>query len=308
MLASGYNPYKYAPQAMQNGAEPQPPAKLRAMAREAPDLMGRINYPWLRTIYPPLTQAAFAAAHFIGGYSLWAWRLVLLISDLLSLWLLYEWLRNKPGGPERLLVYWLNPLLLHEIYATCHMEVLLFPLLLGVLHLCKRRLPVAASALLGLGFGVKMWPILLGPAVLRPYFRQPLRVLASGLLLAMLCAAMLLPFIQSGLDQGSGLVAYSRVWEMNDAAYLLLLEAGRGLASLADLGPRGGHAAARVICAALILAWVLWLSRKHRQGDDLAGVFLGSAAALFFAQPHPVSLVFFVDVALFNHPAQLGPC
>jgi alpha-1,6-mannosyltransferase len=285
VLANGYNPYEFAPREVKEGKNPDIPARLVKLASESPDLMERINYPYLRTIYPPLTQVAFALAHALGGYSLFAWKGLLLVVDLISLWLLFMWLKGLPGGPERLLVYWLNPILLHEIYITCHMEVLLFPFLLGALLLCGRGLYFASCAALGLGVGVKMWPALLTPLVLRPLLKKPLQLALGAGLLLLIAGLTMLPFFLSGMGGDSGLVTYSRMWEMNDAAYLLLLEAGGLISSLVDLGTGGQQLVARTLCGAMVVFWVLWLSRRPRQGDELAGVFLGAAAALYLLSP-----------------------
>ncbi len=47
-----------------------------------------MNHSYLRSIYPPVAQAAFALAHWIGPWEVSAWRLVLLLFDTMTLGLL----------------------------------------------------------------------------------------------------------------------------------------------------------------------------------------------------------------------------
>ena len=71
VTASGGNPYALSPKETraQGGA-------LRELAHEGGEVVRRINHPELQTVYPPVTQAAFALAHLIKPWSLTAWRSV----------------------------------------------------------------------------------------------------------------------------------------------------------------------------------------------------------------------------------------
>ncbi|NQY38929.1 MAG: hypothetical protein HRT80_02415 [Henriciella sp.] len=66
---------------------------MEKLAAEHSDLHERINYPYVATIYPPLTQAAFAVAHWIAPFDLNGWRTVLLVVDVLAFVLLITSLR-----------------------------------------------------------------------------------------------------------------------------------------------------------------------------------------------------------------------
>ncbi|MEL7029015.1 MAG: hypothetical protein AAGL49_07330, partial [Pseudomonadota bacterium] len=97
--AAGISPYSYAPAdaALADplgrplGAAENPDIetlqRLGAADDRWPEL---INYPYLTTIYPPLAQLAFYAAHTIAPFNLDAWRLVLLVADVATLVLLLK--------------------------------------------------------------------------------------------------------------------------------------------------------------------------------------------------------------------------
>ena len=285
VLASGYNPYAFAPSQAASHAPGQAPEALSALGQQAGQVLTRVNYPHLRTIYPPLTQAAFALAHMLGGFSLWSWRLVLLLADLAALLLIWRLLLQWRLPQSWLALYWLNPVLLHETYATCHMEALLFGPLLACLLLAHKGRTLGACAALGLGVGIKLWPALLLPLVLRPELKRPRRLVGGALLFGSIALLMLAPMALAGLGGDSGLRAYSQRWEMNDAAFLLLLEAGDLISPLfGSPDVNGGHIA-RMLCALLVLGWVARLCRSNLRDADWAGVFLSAAAALYLLSP-----------------------
>ena len=285
VLAHGCNPYAYAPSVAIRGAQKEAPAQLADLGEQAGLVLQRVGYPYLRTIYPPLSQAAFALGHLIGGFSLWSWRLVLLLADLATLLFIAKILKHWSLPQKWIGLYWLNPILLHEIYAVCHMEVLLFPPLLGAMFMAGKGRSLAASALLGVGVGIKLWPALLLPLVLRIELKRPLRLMAGAALFGALAGLMLLPMVLSGLGDDSGLRAYSQRWEMNDAAFLLLMQLSRGLATALGLNWQASGLLARGLCVLLVLGWLAWLCRKPLMGPAWADAFLGVSAALFLLSP-----------------------
>ena len=60
VVASGTNPYSFAPAQVAAG---DAPLALQRLAAEAGGIFERINHPELKTIYPPVAQFWFAAAH-----------------------------------------------------------------------------------------------------------------------------------------------------------------------------------------------------------------------------------------------------
>ena len=86
VTANGGNPYAHSPDAVwQETITTEPYASL---AGQSGTVLERVNYPEYRTIYPPVTQAAFALAHWINPWSLDAWRMVVLAGEAVTLALL----------------------------------------------------------------------------------------------------------------------------------------------------------------------------------------------------------------------------
>ena len=128
VLASGINPYRYAPD----------DARL-AHLREP--WHARINHPELRTIYPPHAQLLFAAVH-----RLWSWRLLLVAADLAAIVLL-----RRHG-----LAYATFPLLLFEGTWSGHVDALAAALM-TVAH---------SGVAIGIAGGLKIIPLAAVPALL----------------------------------------------------------------------------------------------------------------------------------------------
>jgi len=300
VLAHGINPYTYAPSEVAEKAEhpPMDPALARlwqSAASEAPQRIFRsINHPHLRTIYPPVAQAAFAVSHWLKPWSLTAWCLTLLVFDVAALVLLAAVLRLLRLPLWCLAIYWWNPLLIKECYNTGHMDILAAPLVVGALLLAIRRRTLPATALLAVATGVKLWPVLLLPLFLRPELRNPKRLLPALALYAAAVAVLFLPVFGASLDASSGFAAYGQGWEMNDALFMLFSLAARGMLGLTGAGM--GHAAllARALTVGALSAWVFWLCRQPAtDGRDLCRRCLWVVAVAFLLSPTQFPWYFF---------------
>ena len=286
VLAHGFNPYRYSPQEIGNGDAAHIPVRLRQLAEESGSITDKINYPWLRTIYPPLTQAAFALAHIITPWSLTGWRTLLLLLDGLTLYLLYLLLIRLNLPLSFLMIYWWNPLLIKEIYNSGHMEMVLLPLLVASLFFTIRERYLFASAALGLAVGAKFWPVLLIPVVWRPLLGDLKRLVPAFFIFTGIAVAMFLPIFLSGLDYHSGFAAYGKYWEMNDALFMLILW---GVQMGMDVFPLNGANAqevTRVVISAILALCILWCIRRPEKDPVETGRrFLFVISALFLLSP-----------------------
>ncbi len=263
MVANGLNPYAISPAAAKIAAADTP---LGRLAHAAGPVLERVNHPALTSIYPPVAQAFFALAYGISPFSLNAWRLVLLVADLVSLYVIVKLLAATGRHPVWCALYWWNPIVLKELFNSAHMEGALTPFVLLSLLASVRQRHMSAAALLGMGVGVKVWPLLLAPLILRPLLARPSRlVLASGLLTA-LCAVWAWPILMAGLHDRSGFVAYAGDWQMNSALLPALRETLRWLAAQVGLGEVDAGRAARVLLALVAAGTALACARRPVNG------------------------------------------
>lgn len=272
VTASGFNPYLFSPETILQGSNPA----LQNLAKDSGHIISRINYADLRTIYPPLTQLYFALAFTIDNWNLDAWRLLLLGSDLIALGLILHLLKTLNRSSLWSLVYWWNPLVIHETYNTAHMDVLLLPFLLFAILLMLRQKQIAAGSVLTLAAGIKLWPLLLLPFALRPLLAKP-RQLAIALFCIFIVAAFAIaPLFIYGLGEHSGLLGYSQGWVRNSALFPLLTKM---------IGP-DGELTVRLLIALLVATFTLTLNRSTiTDPNQLIRYMCWVVAALFLLSP-----------------------
>ncbi len=290
VLAHGSNPYVHAPKEFHADAPGYDglPANLQRLAEDSGTIVERINHPHLRSVYPPVAQAAFALAHWIYPWSLMAWKLVLLVFDLATLLLLLRLLKSLELPSWAIAVYWWNPLLIKEIYNSGHLDVIALPFVLGAVISANRKRFYIMAVLLALSVGAKIWPIILLPLFLRSTSPGNLKRFGVLTLFTLLTSAIFWPVLSAGFDDNSGFFAYGKTWEMNDALFTLItwgvrfILGGRG----EDPDPAQVSLIVRIAAATLVLAWIgriLW--RQIDDPADLCRRCLSILAVAFFLSP-----------------------
>jgi alpha-1,6-mannosyltransferase len=285
VLAHGINPYAYAPREIADGTldDASVSSVLIPLAEESGNVIHRVNHSHLRTIYPPVAQLSFALAYLLKPWNLIAWRLVLLAFDLVTLYLLVLVLRSLNLSVLWSVVYWWNPLLIREIYNSGHMDLIVLPFALVALLLAARGRFLWGTIFLALAVGVKMWPLLLLPVILRPLLRSPGKAILIAFVFIALVALLFIPVYSAGLDPTSGFTAYGRRWEMNDALYMVFVGGSELLLNRTGSDPAYGHLVARGVVVILLAVWTVWCVRKPPEGKIefyqrsllvIAGLFL----------------------------------
>jgi len=252
VTANGFNPYRLAPDTVaQAGSD-----RLQRLAADAGPIIERINYGELRSIYPPLTQLVFAIAYLVDDWNLDVWRTLLLLFDIASLTIIYKILNLTNRSRLWSLLYWWNPLLIHETYNTLHMDVLILPFLLLALFLMIDRRFIAASGALTVAAGIKLWPLLLLPFSVRPLLRKPRQGVLALLIILAIAGIAIVPLFIFGLGENSGLLGYSQEWLRNSALFPLLIS----IVSVFNPGDSG--LISRVFIGLTLVCLVFYLNQK----------------------------------------------
>jgi hypothetical protein len=289
VTAHGLNPYQYSPDQITRGFEEPSniPPVLLELAGESGAIIENINHSYLRTIYPPVTQAAFALAYLIQPWSLLSWKIVLLLFDAATLLLLFYILRYLNISSLWVGIYWLNPLLVKEIFNSGHMDLLIFPFLLSALILSIRRKPFLAATALVLAMGTKLWPVALLPLIIRPLFQDYKRMAAGLCWFILLCILMFLPVFASGLDPNSGFNAYSQRWQLNDSLFKLFIGMGWGITRIIGIHPGFSQLIARLLTALTLVGWVAYITlQKTNEPQRVFDQALLIVAAMFLLLPN----------------------
>ena len=284
VVAQGLNPYAYAPEQADDAGTPD---ALTALAEDdaGANVRSRINHASLKTIYPPTAQAAFLLAYVIEPWSLGAWRIVCLAADVVTLTLLLALLAHLGRPALWVSLYWLNPVVLKELFNSAHMEAIVIPPVLAAVLLALRDRQRMAALLLGIAVGAKLWPLILAPIVFRRLIGQTRLLFEVAVIFAIACALAALPALLGGLDETSGFVAYATHWQTN-SALLPALEAGwRAL-----LVPFGGEASSgrlsRALLGLLLAAIVTRLAwRPVRSDMDMTARLALALMALVLLSP-----------------------
>ncbi|MFA5950090.1 MAG: glycosyltransferase 87 family protein [Hyphomicrobium sp.] len=283
VTAHGYNPYAVSPLAVMLGHVQGPLSELGA---DAGDVLPRINHKPLTTIYPPVAQGAFALAHLIEPWSLAAWRGVLLSFDLATLALLVALLDLT--GRSRLwsALYWLNPVVLKEVFNSAHMEAIVLPFVLLALLLASRRRPLMATAALSLAAGAKFWPALLLPLVVRQLWGERVRLAAAALIFLGLMALWLTPMAINGVNETTGLAAYVDRWQTNSALFPTVVGLLTPLHDWIGFSSVDAGGMARALIAVVLAALGIGVARRQLEGaDDLIRRASIIVAALVLLSP-----------------------
>ncbi|MFZ5863928.1 MAG: glycosyltransferase 87 family protein [Nitrospirota bacterium] len=232
MTWHGVNPYRSAPNddALSGYRDPL--------------IYPHINFPYVPSIYPPLTQLVFASVVGLFGETLIAMKLAWTVFDVLLIAAAIALLRAVNLNPARVIVYAWAPLAVKEVAGSGHMDA--FPVLLTLLAvLWAARRPVVSSIALGAAIAAKLYPILLVPVFLRQLRGRSL-LIPTVVLIA--CA----PFASVPANQMlQGLRIYGEYWMFNPGVFDLLQRT-------LSLITTHGVLTAKVLAAATVIAIALW--------------------------------------------------
>lgn len=261
VLANGVNPFLYSPkEAIEaSGAVPN---TLVQLALDSDDVIGRVSFPELRTIYPPVAQAAFAAAYLLSPWSVVGLRIVVMIFDVATLVILLMASRSMHLRSGLVTIYWWNPLLVRETINTMHMDIIVMPFALIAIILSIRGQCVWAAIALAFAVATKLWPLALLPVVLHLAWPHRGRLFLSFVLFGLTSVILFLPVFLSGLNAGSGFVAYGQYWEMNDAAYRVISLVVKFVIAGFSEAIFLTQAVARFSVIVALTFWIIWLFRK----------------------------------------------
>ncbi|MGE5175097.1 MAG: glycosyltransferase 87 family protein [Hyphomicrobiales bacterium] len=281
LVAAGVNPF------------PHPPDDP-ALARFQDGLLRKLNHADVPTIYPPAAQLLFGATARIEA-SPRAWKATLFVLEAILVAALAFLLARRGAAPERLLLYYWNPLVVVEGYGQGHLDVALAAFLLLALALDARGRRIGAGIAFALAVLTKYVPLLLLPALVR---RRRWALLGTA---AVAGALLFLPFAGAGRSLGGGLLAYARNWEWNGSLYALLRPLfHRGepprflLAAALAVAALVVTRRARTLTGAALALWMAFLIAS----PTVFPWYLVPAVALLPLHPDPGLLVFSGLVAL----------
>lgn len=278
VLKAGVNPYRYSPaqvDVVRNDSHATPDLrKLVHLLEGSPEvdhIFATIDHRTVPTIYPPLSQAVFAAAASVTPerapvmVQMGVMKGLLLLFDLATILLVMGLLRNLGLPPARALAYAWCPLVLKEFANTGHLDSIAVCLTTASLWLLtpRKQSPAhatsarpaprdwAAAVLWAGAVLAKLYPLVLAPVLLaHGWHRFRWRVTGPILVAALVVAGGYLALPRAtdptpnstgnATDHNSlsGLGEFLRHWEMNDLLFSVVYENVRPRdPAAADLAP-----------------------------------------------------------------------
>jgi hypothetical protein len=244
----GISPYTYAP------SDPL----LRPY--HSAHLPARVNFPDIKTIYPPLAQAFFTLSYAIFGENLDGMKFIFILINMGNIFLFYRILQQRRCSLAPLLLFAWNPLLIMETAVNGHLDVLfLFFLLMALLFFYRQRWLFAGIAL-GLSVLSKLIPLIALPvfvaelATKKPR-RKPL-ILFSVSFAATLVLAVL-PYRKTIGNMLKTMMNYSSYWYFNSPHFHLLLAIFKDNVLV--------HRILFLVLIVILAAMVLWRTRFEKK-------------------------------------------
>lgn len=215
----GVNPYVNKPDTIIDSAFVQEIPGMQA-------LYDGMNSKQFNTVYPPINQAMFTTAAWIGGESIYGQVLVMrsfiLLADLGTVFLLVLLLRHFKRREHLALIYAFNPLVIVELSGNLHFEgAMLFFVALALYWLVKAKNALSAISM-AFAIGIKLVPFMLLPFLIRRigWKQSIIYYCITGLVLVV----MFLPFINMQLIENfSGSInLYFQVLEFNASLFYIV--------------------------------------------------------------------------------------
>jgi hypothetical protein len=288
VTSSGINPYVYSPkQILANGKdEIEIPERLLDLAEESGMIIHRINHPYVRTIYPLVAQVFFAISYKIKPWSVIAWRHVLLAVDLMVLLLILLFLKYFKISPLWIAIYWWNPLLIQVVFNAGHMDILIFPFMLGAIYMALNEKYSSSAILLALATCVKLWPILLFPIIFRPIILKPKKIALPLIIFLSLLILASSPTQPTTDMESSAFANYGKRWEMNDSLFKIILVITQAILQILGFHQGFGQFISRIVVLMIIFSIVFYLSfTKYRLLENISTKILVLITAIFLLSP-----------------------
>ncbi|MEO1370423.1 MAG: hypothetical protein AAFX50_24850, partial [Acidobacteriota bacterium] len=248
LLRTGTNTYLLSPNQIEELADDGDPRFAWLDGEPWGTIHHRIGYADLRTVYPPLAQAVFVAASAVVPGSTAVLKLILILADVATCWLLADLARRVLGRPELAVIYAWNPLAIKEIAGSAHVDALAVLALVLAVWLLERGRERASLLALAAAILVKLTPLLAAPLFLR---RIPWRrwwVLPAAGAVAYLPLVTSLPTIVDSLR------VFSRDWAFNAGFWNATLAASHA----AGFEGRGAADAVSLALTAMAIAHLAW--------------------------------------------------
>lgn len=250
-------------------------------------LFSQLNSQNYYSVYPPVAQWIFRLSFEINGMRIGGhiifFKLMLIATDVVITYLLYQLLLAKKQPTQRVLWYALNPLILLEFTGNLHMDGIMIAGLLGAVYLSDKKSILWSSILMAFSVLSKMLTLILIPFMpYRLYWKKML-------LFSMLSFTMSMLIFYASFGSHTGWMESVRLWfisfEFNASLYYLCREVGYLLYGYNAIG-KTGPILAMITAGGLGLYWIRYI-RKPATDWSTAMLFVLTFYFFMATTVHP---------------------
>ena len=201
---NGFNPFAYAPESLSLNS-------LKDLT-----IYPYVNFPEIPTVYAPFAQIIFAISYLLG-YNIIVWKLILLVFESILVFFSYKLIDHFNMNAMRLSIYLLNPLVVIEIYASGHLDVIgVCFLIIGIYYFYKNKIGMSLLTFI-ISILVKYNPIIMILPFLKRKFLLKISIIIASLIF------VLFLFTKNGTISTAGMITYVNRWEFNGFLYKVFL-------------------------------------------------------------------------------------
>lgn len=204
MMMEGINPYRFPP------SSPE-------LDNHETWYRDSINYPYIRTIYPPTLQVIFSAPQFLFPANVIGMKTVLVVFDLGTIALFWLLLAKLNRPPCWIMIYAWSPLVLKEIANSGHADSVSACLLVALMLFIAHHRLWSSAVVMALMTLTKFFGVFLLPVLFRIWsWKQYVLYFA-------LIMVLYLPFIYTlDVNPLDGFLTYSKEWRFNAGVFAWL--------------------------------------------------------------------------------------
>ena len=206
--ASGINPYRYAP------------ADTALNNIHSDILPKNVNFPVMKTIYPPLSQIIFFFAYLIGGESFIGLKILLLIFDLFTIYGIYLIIKKLNLPNKNILFYTLCTLPLFQFFIDAHVDGFGLTFLIFSIYFYLSNKKIISLLFLSASICIKPLGFILVPILFfqEKSWKNKIKIAAIPVLI---CAFTYLPFAFTG-SPFQALMQFTENWMFNGVVFDIL--------------------------------------------------------------------------------------
>jgi len=232
------------------------------------------------TIYPPAAQILFYLVTFVSP-TVFFMKTTMVLFEGVTMYALIALLRDLGLRREQSLLYAWCPLLIWEIAGSGHLDSAAIAFVTLALLACYRRQPVATGIFLAIAVLLKLYPLVLFPAL---YRRKEWKMPAA---FAGLIALGYAAYSSAGLLVFGYFGGYVKEEGIASGTRYFLLDLAQHIPGLHNLPITAFFVFSACVCAAIVLwAWNRNSSSVMNSAAFLAPAFVLAAALMFLYSSH----------------------